>query len=1096
MAYDQATTSGEAWRWCEDAWSAHLAREGCRVVRLHLDEGEAARDEDGAPLIRIANGMARAPDLEADCGDGTEYWEVKYRSRAIDDPWLGRREYWMSYDSYRDYVAVRRDRHVPVWIILHAGPPGDASSRWLKADILDLRDHGRREPRYGRDGEVVDAWVWPISRMTIVDGPRPDADAAVPGVDTPAAAGPTGSISKGRPARDDPGDRLAALCRRLDIARIPQYSVLRFGGSTADLETTLELAMFGIRVFIVAEHAPRDLGRPSVVALRDARLLEWSHAAGADAATTWVVDGQLDDGRRVGDDTTLHDLLRTAEGHGGINAKQYHVVHAPPGQNVMVRAGAGTGKTATMAERIVYLLATSRHADEHGAYPYDLRLDDVTLVTFTREAAQEMRARISTVLTDRRRLCPECVQPVLAWLGQLPGAQISTIHLLAKRIIQQGAATLGFTGGIGVAKLTMERRAALVDALSAPLESLIRRSEKAGNNTALPAAHHWITHLETVWATLTSNGTEIVQSGPDTSRRAILDWGRPPGTPQQAATVEDVLQQAARSFSATCQGLNTLTADQLVPRAVDVLLGPGIARVRLPRYVFVDEFQDTDASQLDLLIGLGLTHGVPLFVVGDVKQGVYHFRGAEGSAFRELQGRVKDWVDLAPTAGERRLRAEQTFVEYTLTYNFRTAKNLLDSLAPYFAAWGVAKYGDDEALLDYDARRDRLVADPAGSARVSTPIRTLHFNTRTSSWEKATVNAVLALRRRHGNTRSIAVLCRENWQARKIQRALRAENEDCEVHSGGGFFRTDAVREAHAFLRAVMHPDDDSALLQLAETRWLAGLMRSLEPFGLRNEARTRWRAATAAPILGWSARIATLAATRRYDRSDLTDLRTRLAELRAVLQTIDPLAFLAQSRNDFRPHECARDGELSTERARYDRCLDHLIAKLDETFARQAVSIATIVSWLELQIATGETEDEPAPPPPDDDDKTTVRTYAVTVHKAKGQQYDCVVVPHVLGPFEKRNHTTRVAVARRPTGPRLLWRWSVDRAVITNGHGWDEREWAQEQCEVRREETRLLYVAMTRAKEHLEIVVPERRSPLTGDPKTWMELLQVGGMT
>ena len=58
--------------------------------------------------------------------------------------------------------------------------------------------------------------------------------------------------------------------------------------------------------------------------------------------------------------------------------------------------------------------------------------------------------------------------------------------------------------------------------------------------------------------------------------------------------------------------------------------------MRRYRYLFVDEFQDTDAAQIDLVLELRERLDCRLFVVGDVKQGIYRFRGAEGNAFEEL----------------------------------------------------------------------------------------------------------------------------------------------------------------------------------------------------------------------------------------------------------------------------------------------------------------------------------------------------------------------------------------------------------------------------------------------------------------------------
>src|SRR5690606_20701765 len=127
---------------------------------------------------------------------------------------------------------------------------------------------------------------------------------------------------------------------------------------------------------------------------------------------------------------------------------------------------------------------------------------------------------------------------------------------------------------------------------------------------------------------------------------------------------------------------------QLVPAAVEVVRRCGSRLTQSPRFVFVDEFQDTDATQLELVLSLKEQLDARLFVVGDVKQGVYRFRGAQGNAFDELLEQCRT-RGLPPPS------------RYSLVRNFRSGPVLLDSLHPHFAAWG------REGWLTYDGP-DRL----------------------------------------------------------------------------------------------------------------------------------------------------------------------------------------------------------------------------------------------------------------------------------------------------------------------------------------------------------------------------------------------------
>src|SRR5438067_2498062 len=95
------------------------------------------------------------------------------------------------------------------------------------------------------------------------------------------------------------------------------------------------------------------------------------------------------------------------------------------------------------------------------------------------------------------------------------------------------------------------------------------------------------------------------------------------------------------------------------------------------RYFLVDEYQDNNGLQRDLLTKLALVRGTNLFIVGDRKQSIYGFRGADVDVFSEMTTTIKQ-------AGG---------VEQPLQLNFRSQKPLIDSLNFLFAK--IFNYGAD-----------------------------------------------------------------------------------------------------------------------------------------------------------------------------------------------------------------------------------------------------------------------------------------------------------------------------------------------------------------------------------------------------------------
>lgn len=1083
-----------AWRRCETAWSGWLQSEHYTVV--HLSEAVGNTPGTRAPLIAVGGKHLRAPDLLATKAGTSEYWEVKFRTRSDVDPLTGERVHWTAYEAFRDYVDVVRETGCKVWLVLFEAPTSTSPGRWLRAEVRELREQGRKGMRFGRGGEEVAAWIWPATAMEVVPGPGVNLHAAP--VDLLPAEGMHEALEparlepferrlrKRRPAtgsegtdnaptvvpdpaavlESDPAVGLDVLRRSLGIPALPRYSVLRVGLGGVDVDGLLGLLHYGIRVFLVSgTEAETTLDPAEMQAFKDSRLLEWAVVGDAldDEVGAWVVDGALPTPLPE----ELAQALGAADDVGGINVGQYRIVHAPADSDLLVTAGAGTGKTETMSERVVYLLATCQGTEDRQepgiSRPFDLRADDIVLMTFTREAARQMRERIGRTLMLRQRLCRRCVLPALAWMMQLSNAEIATIHSYAKHLVQSGGGVLGLGPGLAVSRQTMDFRALVHEALSPRLTELIERY-----HAHVPASYLWQDHIQAVWDALENNGVEMMPVTDCSGEVPGVDWGGT-GSDGLRAAVEEatrlVVNQVAARFRELCLQNQSIPASELVPFALATMRSRDKPRVREPRYLFVDEFQDTDALQMDLILEVNTRLGARLFVVGDAKQGIYRFRGAEGNAFEELRSRV-------------RVRRLDSLEEYSLSRNFRSGARLLNSLHPHFTAWGAADllvYGESERLrpqvLDWDTseRMDlREVPSKEFARYAAEDVR---------KWRSESRDA------------TIAILCRRNRHAVQVRSAVQKLGISCDLLVGGSFFTSPAVRELHVLLQAVAQPSDDAALLQLCETRWAAGILRGQPPQGVSGAA---WEA-PAPPLHGWHDRIGSLAPSGTYGRSDFEPLRQRIQSLRALLNTLPVMAWVVECARAFIPEGSALlSVDDDSERRRYARCFDHLVILMDANFKDGPVTLQRVLSWLQLQIATNRTEDEPI-----EWGDPQGRTTALTVHKAKGLEFDRVLVPNTWTTFETPSHVkTRVSVLRDEgdSRPRVAWQWNdgsgqgFSNVSAEEKHLWDQDDW-----ETAREEARLLYVALTRAKDQLRVYLPNRRSRRNVQPSSWADLMALG---
>jgi ATP-dependent helicase/nuclease subunit A len=138
-----------------------------------------------------------------------------------------------------------------------------------------------------------------------------------------------------------------------------------------------------------------------------------------------------------------------------------------------------------------------------------------------------------------------------------------------------------------------------------------------------------------------------------------------------ALAVLRLLRDIGTRLDAEKQRLSVLDFDDLQLRTLKLLDYPAVlARVsERYRYFLVDEFQDTNGLQRDLLTRLTLARGTNLFIVGDRKQSIYGFRGADVDVFAEMTAAIED-------AGG---------IQQPLRLNFRSQKPLIEALNFLFA---------------------------------------------------------------------------------------------------------------------------------------------------------------------------------------------------------------------------------------------------------------------------------------------------------------------------------------------------------------------------------------------------------------------------
>ncbi|HLL68020.1 MAG TPA: ATP-dependent DNA helicase [Micromonosporaceae bacterium] len=474
-------------------------------------------------------------------------------------------------------------------------------------------------------------------------------------------------------------------------------------------------------------------------------------------------------------------------------AQQAEVIAAPV-QPLLVVAGAGSGKTETMAARVLWLVANAH-----------VRPEQVLGLTFTRKAAGELGHRIRSRLNLLvRRLGRD---ELLA--GE---PTVATYHSYAARIVREHGVRAGYEPATRL----------LTEAACWQLADSVVRSYD-GDMTAVQAAPSTVTDAV---LHLASDLAEHLRTPDDLAAWTGRFFGEVQAKPgKEYSRVRDLLgrQRArlqllplVRAYAERKALMEAMDFGDQLARAARVALDhpeTGASERDRFRVVLLDEYQDTSHAQVTLLHAL-FGDGHPVTAVGDPCQSIYGWRGASAGTLERfpIEFRRADGVP----AGERTLttswrnRPEILDVANALSRPLRAFGHKVAELAP---ADIVRPQASTEtvhcALLDTYVEESAWIAD-----RILASWRTAAGVDEDTAAYDIPVDA----------RPTTAVLVRTRAQFAALESALRSRGLPVEVVGLGGLVDTPEVRDVVSTLRVLADPTEGAALLRLLTgPRWRIG---------------------------------------------------------------------------------------------------------------------------------------------------------------------------------------------------------------------------------------------------------------------------------
>lgn len=406
----------------------------------------------------------------------------------------------------------------------------------------------------------------------------------------------------------------------------------------------------------------------------------------------------------------------------GLNPQQQQAVLASSGP-VLVMAGPGSGKTRVLTQRVAYLIGAL------GVRPYS-----ILAVTFTNKAAREMEGRIYRLLGETE--------------GR--GLTLGTFHATCARILRREARHLPFDANFVIYD-TEDQLAVLRQAL-ADLNLDEKRYRPQAVHTAISYA---------------KNELLLPDNFP------VRDYR------------DEVTARIYRRYQELLLASNALDFDDLLLYTVYLMEQVPEAKERYARlfeHILVDEFQDTNQAQYVLVRHFSSFHR-NLFVVGDIDQSIYRWRGAD---YRNVLRFEQDFPDAQIILLEQNYRSTQAILDVAMAviepHPYRTAKQLF------------TERGAGERVTVIEARDD----------------------THEAQWVVETIAQML--RRKEVSGSEVAIMYRTNAQSRLLEEAFLQYGLRYRLVGAQRFYGRREVKDLIAYLRVIQNPSDEVSLLRILNT--------------------------------------------------------------------------------------------------------------------------------------------------------------------------------------------------------------------------------------------------------------------------------------
>lgn len=691
------------------------------------------------------------------------------------------------------------------------------------------------------------------------------------------------------------------------------------------------------------------------------------------------------------------------------NLQQYMIEHAPVESNIVVKAGAGTGKTFSMISRICFICHQASNANI-----LDVK-NEIAMLTFTTEAATNMKSRLKQAFMNYFVLTKN--KKYLDMISGIENMRISTIHSFSNLVIKDTSLPLG----IGMDFTTISGSYQKQKIFDRYFNEYLRQKNEEepmffGN---IPGSIYDFRKLLLRFADMLYNkGYDIKEASEDVFGNPIA------AMPYMKEIIQEVIIKTEQTYSEYLYENNSVSLSEYMLYLNKCVNDDSFNKnLYSYKYIFIDEFQDVDDSQIAAFLEMQKKLDFKFFIVGDLKQSIYRFRGATMDAFNKIGCNTTEWK------------------EYTLNINYRTDMRLLDKFATLF------NYMGDRNLIPYVEAKDRLIGANINSCMDAGELVEVYAYSKNEEKEDVVYKTLFdKIRKRKTEIelnesfsklsiaeKTIAILVRTNFQIAMILR--KAKNQDdifIESDSNGDLYRIQPSIDLCKLTSALTNPRNPVYLFDLL----------------LSNNVNIKF---PAEKLIGMSENEKLEYLVECLNGFYKNVMNLSWSELVFEVQSKPVLMVLRKIYEASKPWKTYSSDEAK--QLYYRMNYDLVFEDLSKEGKYSYLTLDSINESLHILINVGSERASRSVT----DGGDYVRVVCTTVHKSKGLEYDTVIMPITTNSI---NTMHRNGLDITYVDGKVGYCFSIEGKSMTNEYFYTQDEIA----EIEMEESRILYVALTRA--------------------------------